>query len=79
MGSNFWRTAWAKSVQGAALSQLEEYDYAEELLLQSYELLRTESGPRPFHIDSTREALNAMYISWGRPDDAVRYTASGNR
>ena len=73
---NHWRTAWALSTQGASLSQLSRFSEAEPLLLESYEGLRSNTGARPVHIETTRRYIAELYTSWGRPEDAAHYSAA---
>ena len=73
-GEDHWRTAWAASAQGASLTKLSRYEDAETVLLNGYKDLRENSGARAMHVDTTRKYLVDLYTSWGRPEDAARYT-----
>ena len=72
-GGEHWRTAWARSLQGAALAQLERYVEAEPITVASYEALRDNAGARPVHINTALERVVTLYQSWGRPDQARLY------
>lgn len=72
-----WRTAWATSIEGAALAGLSEYDDAEPMLLNG--LKRLQSGPgsgsRHRYIQATEKYLSGLYRTWGKPQLAARYAS----
>ena len=74
-GEEHWRTAWARSRQGAALADLFRFAEAEPLLVDAYETLRSSGGARPVHVRTTLESVASLYLAWGRPEDAASYQA----
>ena len=76
--SGHWRTAWTAAIEGASLSELEQFEAAEPLLLESYELLSQNpaGGSRTGYIEETRGFLLALYRAWGKPEKAAEL--SGN-
>ncbi len=75
LGQKHWRTAWALSIQGASLTQLARYAEAEPKLLESYQVLRGNTGARTVHIETARRYLAELYVAWDRPREAARYFA----
>jgi hypothetical protein len=75
--SNFsedhWRTAVAKSIEGAALVGLRRYDDAEPLLQASYQALEEGGGARVVHRRDALVHLVALYDAWGREQQAGKY------
>jgi hypothetical protein len=69
-GDDHWRTAWAKSLQGAALAKLERFEEAEPIAVAAYEALRINDGARPVHIDTARQRVVDLYLAWDRPERA---------
>ena len=67
-GDDHWRSLWAEATLGAALTTVEEYVEAEELLKPSYEGLRENPGARRFHVDTIREYLSELYRQTDRPE-----------
>jgi tetratricopeptide (TPR) repeat protein len=74
-GEEHWRTNWAQSLRGAALSTLKRFDEAEPLLVNSYESLKNNSGARPVLVRTELEIVATLYTAWGRPEDAEPYIA----
>jgi tetratricopeptide (TPR) repeat protein len=70
-----WKTAFAESVNGAALAGTGEYPEAEKHLLHGYALLRADAGAIPMYRTQARRYLEDLYRRWGRPQDARRYAA----
>jgi len=68
-----WKTAFAKSVGGAALSGMGRYPEAERQLLDGYAILDKDTGALPMYRALARHYLEGLYLSWGRPGDARRY------
>jgi serine/threonine-protein kinase len=73
-----WRTALAESIGGAALTGLGEYSEAEQHLMHGYTILSNDAGALPMYRKLTRHYLEALYRSWGRPSDAMRYAAASD-
>jgi serine/threonine-protein kinase len=71
-----WKTALAESVSGAALTGIGEYTEAEQHLMHGYTILSNDVGTMPMYRKLTRHYLEALYRSWGRPSDAMRYAAA---
>ena len=65
-------TAIGESRLGEALTKLEKYFEAEPLLVRSYETLRGSEGSGEYLIRA-RNRLIALYLAWGRAQDADRY------
>jgi tetratricopeptide (TPR) repeat protein len=78
LSASNWRTAFAESVSGAALTGMGEYPEAEERLLHSYTILSNNPAALPMYRKLARHYLEALYRSWGRPSDAMRYAAAAN-
>jgi tetratricopeptide (TPR) repeat protein len=72
-GEDHWRTAWAQSLEGAALAALERFDEAEPLLLRGYEVLSTNAGARKSQVSAALKYIVDLYTSWNRPSDAARF------
>jgi tetratricopeptide (TPR) repeat protein len=69
-----WLVAWAKSVEGAALTGLREYQAAEPLLLQSVDGLK--DSPLPGLPASGRIRLAELYTAWGKPEQALKFRSN---
>jgi tetratricopeptide (TPR) repeat protein len=76
LSASNWRTALAESVSGAALTGVGEYSEAEQHLLHGYTILSSDAGALPMYRKLARHYLEALYRSWGRPGDAMRYAAA---
>ena len=68
-----WRIAAAANAEGAALTGLREFAQAEQLLLQSDQILA--DAPMPGISDESRKRLAILYTSWGKKDEAKKYTS----
>ena len=70
-----WRTAWTAAIEGASLGQLDQFEAAEELLLESYDTLRQTpaGGSRAGYVEETRAFLVALYQAWGKPVEAAKH------
>ena len=71
-----WKTAVAESVSGAALAGIGEYSDAEQRLMHGYTILSNDAGTPQMYRKLTRHYLEALYRSWGRPSEAMRYAAA---
>jgi tetratricopeptide (TPR) repeat protein len=71
-----WRSAVARSVEGASLSGLGRFDEAETLLLDGFGVLSRDSGALRVYVRESQRYLEQLYTTWGRPDDAARYAAT---
>jgi serine/threonine-protein kinase len=69
--ADHWLIAMARNVQGAALTGLGRYAAAEKLLLASRPALA--GSPLADLPDRGRERLEALYIAWGKPEEAAKY------
>lgn len=68
-----WKTAFARSVVGAAHTGLGEYQAAEQQLLPAYKLINDDAGAMPMYRTLARRYLETLYQRWGRPAEARRY------
>jgi hypothetical protein len=68
-----WRTAVAKSAQGAARAGLGEYPEAERLLTDSYKTLSDDLGALPTYRNRARGYLETLYQQWRRPMPAAQH------
>ncbi len=69
-----WRVAAAANAEGAALAGLGLYDEAEELLLQSNEILA--DAPMPGVAEQSEQRLVTLYTSWGKEEEAQKFASS---
>lgn len=60
---------------GESLTLLGRYAEAEPPLAESYDMLNSIYGPRHPRTQEARRRLAALYLSWGRPDEAARYNS----
>jgi serine/threonine-protein kinase len=70
-----WQVASAQSALGRCLVKQGRFREAEPLLVESFERLSADRGPKH---ERTRDALRnlvEMYEAWGRPDTATKYRA----
>lgn len=72
-GENHWRTAWARTLRGAALSRQGQFEEAEPLVVASYQVLRSDSGARQAYVQDALEHVIELYEAWGRPEEADSY------
>jgi hypothetical protein len=72
-----WRTAWVGSIEGASLTALNQFESAEQLLLESYGILVDSPGEGGLavYIHETRAFLLELYQKWGKPEQAEKYLA----
>ena len=67
-----WQVAMARNTQGAALTGLRKYSDAEKLLLASLPALS--GSPIPDLPQRGRARLVDLYIAWGKPEKAEKYS-----
>jgi tetratricopeptide (TPR) repeat protein len=72
---DYWRTAWANTIQGAALARQERYAEAENLLISAYVKLESGENIRPFYMRKSSQYVAEMYAGWGKAAEAARYNA----
>jgi tetratricopeptide (TPR) repeat protein len=75
LGRNHWRTAAAISAEGAALAGQQDYDAAERLLKESFDILNQEPGALPYFKRETAARLVSLYHEWGKPALAAEILA----
>ncbi|MDH4048502.1 MAG: tetratricopeptide repeat protein [Gammaproteobacteria bacterium] len=73
--ADHWRTASAASAEGAALAGLKQYEEAEPLLVESFNVLRAETSALPYFVAGARRWLVNLYDKTGRPDQAAKARA----
>ncbi len=73
LGADHWLVANTRIVLGTALAAQRRYAEAERDMLPAYRRLQGELGPAHDRTVKAREALAALYLAWGRPDEAARY------
>jgi len=71
-----WQIAEAQSLLGACLQAEGKFERAEELLLQSLDVLRESRGPSDEHTRTAIRRLGELYEAWGRPQEAAKYRAT---
>ena len=71
-----WRIADAESVLGGCLTGLGRFDEAEPLLVGGYEAVR-KVQPDSSYTRDARARLVALYLAWGKPEQAARWRAEG--
>jgi tetratricopeptide (TPR) repeat protein len=76
LSASHWRTAFAESVSGAALTGMGQYPEAEGRLLHDYTILSNNAAALPMYRRLARHYLEVLYRSWGRPSDAMRYASA---
>lgn len=69
--ADHWLIAMAKNTQGAALTGLGRFPEAEKLLLASRPALV--GSPLADLPERGRARLEALYVAWGKPEDAAKY------
>jgi serine/threonine-protein kinase len=67
--------AYTQSALGENLTAQKRYAEAEPLLVESYNTLNAALGPQDPKTREARRRLGALYLSWGRPEEAARYDA----
>ena len=75
-GEDHWRSAWAQSIKGAALSQLGQFEEAEPLLVTAYENLRDNPGARTSYIDKAQQRMQQLIEASGDSDMATSASSS---
>jgi len=70
-----WRTAWAASAEGAALTGLGRYADAEALLVNSYTVLSNDASVMRTVVDEAAERLVSLYEVWDKPEKAAEILA----
>jgi serine/threonine-protein kinase len=71
-----WQIAEAQSLLGACLATQQKYEQAEELLLQSLDILQQSRGAADPHTKTTRRRLADLYEAWARPQEAAKYRST---
>ena len=69
--------AIARSMLGYCLTDLGEFEEAEDQLLRALGALEQTLGAEYYRTLQARERLVRLYEAWGRPDEATLYRASG--
>ena len=69
--------ALANGALGECLVCERQYEQAEPLLLESYESLKKSQGFENPRTARARDRIVKLYDSWGKPDAAAKYRASG--
>ena len=77
LSEDHWRTSWAASVEGSSLAHLQQFEIAEEMLLNSHAALKQGpgAGSRIVYIEITVGYLADLYRDWGKPEQAAQYIA----
>ena len=70
-----WRTALARSAEGAALAGLQRYAEAETLLVDSYTVLSNDPKAMKSLVNKAGERLVSLYEVWGKPEKAAEILA----
>lgn len=70
-----WRTAWAAVIEGAALTEVEEFASAETLLIRNIGIIQANPGAGTHHRDAARQYIKQLYDAWGRPELAAEHIA----
>ena len=68
-----WRIAYARSVLGQCLTSQQRYDEAQDMLVESYPILKTERGATAWRTQRSRQRLIDLYDAWNKPDAAQKY------
>jgi serine/threonine-protein kinase len=61
---------------GRCLTDLEKYEEAESLLLESFDTLAEDRDEQTSAWDGVLQRLTALYTAWGKPEQAARYEAA---
>jgi tetratricopeptide (TPR) repeat protein len=67
----------AEAVLGECLTLQKRHGEAEALLLDSYKIIESTTIPGDPRRREAADRLNALYQSWGKSQEAVKYAASG--
>ena len=70
-----WRIADARSVLGHCLIAQGRYAEAEDLVAESYPVIRDQRGASSRYAEEARERAVALYRGWGREEEARRFMA----
>jgi serine/threonine protein kinase/tetratricopeptide (TPR) repeat protein len=70
-----WKIACVSSALGEALTELEEYEEAESLLLPSLPILEETRSPQHKDTRATWDRIIELYDVWGKPEQAAEYRA----
>jgi eukaryotic-like serine/threonine-protein kinase len=73
--SEHWLTAKVAGLIGSALTELNRFEEAEPLLLESYSVIRANFGMHNKRTKSALERIIEFYESWNRPDRAAYYSS----
>ncbi len=68
-----FRVADAKSVLGSCLAAQRRFDEAEPLLVQSYPVLKEDTGDGAKYAPAARQRIVDLYTAWGKPERAAEY------
>ncbi len=61
---------------GECLRDQKRYPEAEPLLIESYETIKSIQVPQSPALREAADRLNALYTTWGKPDEVGRYQAT---
>jgi tetratricopeptide (TPR) repeat protein len=79
LGPEHWRTATAGNAEGGALVGLKQFEQAEPLLLQSHDVLHSDTAAPSYYVKSSDRWLARLYQMTGRPEKAAKYLARAVR
>jgi tetratricopeptide (TPR) repeat protein len=68
-----WRTASAASAEGAALAGLQQYQQAEAMLKDSFQVLGKDPVTPPYYVSSAKRWLANLYLALDQPREAAKY------
>jgi eukaryotic-like serine/threonine-protein kinase len=81
--ADLWGTFLARAMLGAALAGQKKYAEAEPLLLEGYRGLQARAELIPYGnfkpLPWSREALVQLYTAWGKPAEAAKWRAEGEK
>ncbi|HEY4320174.1 MAG TPA: serine/threonine-protein kinase [Gemmatimonadales bacterium] len=69
-----WVIASGESILGEHYTLVKDYRRAEPLLLDAAGRYQRVIAPADYRNQANRQRLAALYLAWGRPDQAARYT-----
>ena len=75
LGPDHWRTAWAGIVEGASLTQMEDFASAESLLLGNLEHIRANPSAGVGRVEMAESYVAGLYTAWGVPERAAEALA----
>lgn len=70
-----WQIAYTAGALGECLLSQRRHTEAEPLLVESYNDLKASQGEQNPKTREARRRLAALYLSWGKPDEAAHYNA----